>query len=236
VLRVAAHIPPGPPAPGDITTCRVLLAADLVARTAELHGTQVLTAVVFADAVPEQLTDLERLAGEMGVHPPAARNGLAGAGASLDGPFDLHATAAPDAAGSSESGIVLRCGSVHIDPEEMRAGRYDVLAVRLALLSVPPGEDVVLGATALGNALDGLTNSRREVAHWAESPSKPMPERLVSALRAAFDELDTALAIGLLRDLADDAGIAAGAKFEAFAFADRILGVDLAREIGHSPS
>jgi hypothetical protein len=36
----------------------------------------------------------------------------------------------------------------------------------------------------------------------------------------------------LLRDLAEDASVPAGAKFETFVYTDRILGLDLARDIG----
>jgi hypothetical protein len=39
-------------------------------------------------------------------------------------------------------------------------------------------------------------------------------------------------ALALLRGLAPDASVPAGAKFETFVYADRILGLDLAREVG----
>jgi hypothetical protein len=39
-------------------------------------------------------------------------------------------------------------------------------------------------------------------------------------------------ALALLRDLSLDANVPAGAKFETFLYADRILGLDLPGEIG----
>jgi cysteinyl-tRNA synthetase len=50
--------------------------------------------------------------------------------------------------------------------------------------------------------------------------------------QAAFDDLDTRRALTLLRDLALDASVPTGAKFETFLYVDRILGLELAREIG----
>ena len=50
--------------------------------------------------------------------------------------------------------------------------------------------------------------------------------------RAAFDDLDIASAIALLRGLADDDSVPAGAKFETFLYVDRVLGLDLPGHIG----
>ena len=49
---------------------------------------------------------------------------------------------------------------------------------------------------------------------------------------AAFRELDTAHGVGVLRIVEADDQIAPGSKFETFAYLDRIVGVDLARELG----
>jgi hypothetical protein len=245
VLRIAAHIPSGRREPGDVTAWRVLALADLVARVAELRGAQALLAAVFPDSVPGELTDVERAVGSLGVHPPAARASLAEAGASLDGPLDVHVmagaaasrgAAARDTADAGDRAIDVRCGALNLDADLLPAGENDMLGIRLTFLSVTYGEDVNVDRTALATAVDGLTNSRRLVAQWAESPSSPIPEHTASAVRAAFEELDTSLVIRLLRDLADDAGTAPGAKFEAYAFADRILALDLVREIGRYPS
>ena len=57
-------------------------------------------------------------------------------------------------------------------------------------------------------------------------------QHLAQAAQAAFGDLDTASAIALLRGLAHDDEVQAGAKFETFLYVDRILGLDLPREIG----
>jgi cysteinyl-tRNA synthetase len=56
-------------------------------------------------------------------------------------------------------------------------------------------------------------------------------------MKAAFaDDLDTPRAITVLRELEKDASIADGAKMETFLAADRLLGLDLARDIGKAPA
>jgi hypothetical protein len=49
---------------------------------------------------------------------------------------------------------------------------------------------------------------------------------------ALGNDLDTPTALRALRDLADDPEVPDGVKFETFAAADRLLGLDLARDIG----
>jgi hypothetical protein len=70
------------------------------------------------------------------------------------------------------------------------------------------------------------------VAQWAESPSRPVPAPVAERVWAAFGELDTVSALAALRGLPADASVPAGAKFETFVYADRILGLDLARDVG----
>jgi hypothetical protein len=53
------------------------------------------------------------------------------------------------------------------------------------------------------------------------------------AVTEAFgSDLDTASALRALTDLADSPAVPDGVKFETFAAADRLLGLDLARDIG----
>ncbi len=71
------------------------------------------------------------------------------------------------------------------------------------------------------------------MAEWANSPSAAMPGEYTEAISAAFDDdLDTTAALAELHRLASDPDVAPGAKFETFAAADRLLGLDLARDIG----
>ncbi len=68
---------------------------------------------------------------------------------------------------------------------------------------------------------------------WALSPSRPMCAEHVTDFLAALDaDLDTPAALRSLAGLAGDQEIPDGAKFEAFAYLDRFLGLDLARDVG----
>jgi hypothetical protein len=109
---------------------------------------------------------------------------------------------------------------------------YDPLAVRFALMSSPYGQPADLVGDVLASAGDTVGQWRRGVAQWAEWPSHPMPPHLTTAARAALGDLDTVALLALLRGLEHDDGAPAGAKFETFVYADRVLGLDLPREIG----
>jgi hypothetical protein len=226
----------------DITGLRVLLVADLLARTAELLGLQVLTVLAFTGQSSEQATAFERAADALGIHPPAARASSRDAQISLGGPFDVHLVGNGVGVDGGQSGLVARVGAVHMGQADHQdeaavgdvlAGHgHDPLAVRLALMSFPCHQPADLTESVLADARETLGHWRRRVAEWAESPSKPIPARVRETAQAAFGDLDTVSALALLRGLATDASGPAGAKFETFVFADRILGVDLAREIG----
>ena len=82
-----------------------------------------------------------------------------------------------------------------------------------------------------------LRRWRQRVAEWARSPSHAMDATAVSEITAAFDaDLDTPAALRVLRHLDRDPGVPPGAKFETFAHADRLLGLDLARDVGRDPA
>jgi hypothetical protein len=89
VLRVCAHVQQAGAGSG-ITALRVLLVADLLARTAELTGLQVLTALEISGPLADQAAALESDAGALVIHPPAARTGFQDAPSSLGGPIDVH--------------------------------------------------------------------------------------------------------------------------------------------------
>ena len=240
LLRVCAHVAEAEGG-SDVTGLRVLLLADLLTRTAELRNLQVLTAVAADDCSSAQLAALERAADAVGVHPPAARLSSGDAQAALGGPIDVYL--AGDAADVVDrgSGLVTRVGAAYLhragdrgEPaDDLLAGYEDEpLAVRLALMSVPYHQPADLTEGALADARATVGCWRLRVARWAESPSRPVPAQLAETTRSAFDDFDTVSALGLLRGLADDDGVPAGARFEAFLYADRILGLDLPRDIG----
>ncbi|HWG01420.1 MAG TPA: hypothetical protein VG164_06180 [Trebonia sp.] len=95
----------------------------------------------------------------------------------------------------------------------------------------PDGEAGLLGFD--GDAAGTLSRWRGQVAKWAESPSGAISRPHAEAIAAAVDDgLDTAAALRVLADLEADGGVPDGAKFETFAAADRLFGLDLARDIG----
>ncbi|HEY7360248.1 MAG TPA: hypothetical protein VH642_05515 [Streptosporangiaceae bacterium] len=240
VLRVCAHVPGADARPG-VTALRVLLAADLLARVAELSGLQVLTALATGDPAAGQASPLERDAGALGIHPPTARTTPGDAPSSLGGMIDVHLVTT-DTLDPRLDGLLAVVDTAYLGwagghgdaaGEGLPAGPgRDPLAVRLALMSVPISLAARVTGDALGRAEETLGSWRQQVARWAESPSRPVPASFADAARAAFSDLDTASALALLRGLAPDASVPAGAKFETFVYADRILGLDLAREVG----
>ena len=217
----------------------MLLVADVLLRAAELRNLQVLTVLVSADQDRAQLAAYERAAGALGIHPPAARANVREA---PDGPIDVHLVSQDADRHGSQSGLVARVGSAHLrgmaDHDatvggDVRAGPgQDPLAIRLALMSLPYYQQADLTEPMLASAQDTAAHWRHQVAGWAESPSRPIPSPIAEAFRAAFADLDTPTVLALLHDLTRDAGLSAGAKFETFLYADRVLGLDLPRDIG----
>jgi len=103
----------------------------------------------------------------------------------------------------------------------------DPLALRLALLALPPKQ------SAIGEGAEAtLLRWRAAVAQWAESPGAPLSKPHVEAALAAVTDFDTSRAVEVLREVEADNQLAAGAKFETFAFLDRVFGLDLARDLG----
>lgn len=115
----------------------------------------------------------------------------------------------------------------------LMARGIDPLALRLAFLHGHYRQPVTLTWDTIAVADESLRLWRKQVADWARSPSKPMDTAHVAKIAAALDDdLGTPAALGTLQALADDIAIAPGAKFETFAYLDRLLGLDLAREVG----
>ncbi|POX47655.1 hypothetical protein C3489_29270 [Streptomyces sp. Ru71] len=113
----------------------------------------------------------------------------------------------------------------------------DPAAVRLALLSAPRTAPVRLDPQTLAVAHGTLTRWRRAVAGWACRPSRPVPDEVRTALRTAWeDDLDMPAVLDVLRRV-EDAGpeLPEGARFETYVYADRLLALDLARDLGSAP-
>jgi cysteinyl-tRNA synthetase len=113
---------------------------------------------------------------------------------------------------------------------------HDPLALRLFFLTGRYRQQMNLTWDALAAADKRLTRWRGKVADWAEAPSGAMAADYVQRISDAFDDdLDTPTAVVALGELEKDDTVATGSKFETFAWADRLLGLDLARDVGRAP-
>ena len=113
---------------------------------------------------------------------------------------------------------------------------FDPLALRLAFLSSRYRQQANLSWDAIAAAQKTLDRWRASVAAWAEEPSKPMCAEVQAGVLEAFcDDLDTPRALQVLRTF-EKSSMPDGCKFETFAWADRLLGLDLARDVGRAPA
>jgi len=114
---------------------------------------------------------------------------------------------------------------------------FDPLALRLAFLSSRYRQQANLSWSAIEGAQRTLDRWRSALAGWAEAPSKPMCAEVQDNVLEAFcDDLDTPRALQVLRAMEKSAELPDGCKFETFAWADRLLGLDLARDVGKAPA
>lgn len=234
-LRVYAHVRASADA-ADLTGLRVLLIADLMARAAELGGLQVLATRAFSGESARQAA-VERAAAALGVHPPAEPAADL-ARAWPGGPSDVH-VADDSAAGLGHGGILVRVAAARLAPDAGAGdataglpGGHDPLAVRFALMSLPRHQPAELTAGKLAAAAQTLGDWRHRVATWAQLPSGAIPAPIAAMFRTAFESQDIAAVLALLSDLAADETVPPGPRFETFVYADRVLGLDLPRDIG----
>jgi cysteinyl-tRNA synthetase len=116
---------------------------------------------------------------------------------------------------------------------DLVARGLDPLAARLAFLEHRHRQQLNLTWETLEAADGTLRRWRERVAGWATEPSRPMCAEYSARIFGALDDdLDTPAALRALRELARDEDIPAGSKFETFAAADRVLGLDLVRDVG----
>jgi hypothetical protein len=115
-------------------------------------------------------------------------------------------------------------------------GPADVVVVRPAELGGPPyrlGHRLAwLAGVPVADADAELAQWRALVARWSEAPSKPMCAQVQEDLLAALsDDLATGDAVTALRGSLD-LDLPEGCLFETWAWADRLLGLDLAADVG----
>ncbi len=133
----------------------------------------------------------------------------------------------------------------HGDADVHLAGRVgssdgpvgDGLVERLRVLGTPYAVPLTSaphdGQTDMDRVTGRLAAWRADVARWAESPSAPIVEQArADLLEALRDDLDSPSALRVLDTVAADPDLPDGARFETFAWADRLLGLDLARDVG----
>ncbi|MFD5187594.1 hypothetical protein ACFWMU_05455 [Streptomyces sp. NPDC058357] len=229
---------------------RVPLIGDVLARTAELNGLQVVTVLTTPELTPDRAGALDRVMAVLGIHPPVVV-GAHRPDAALGGPADVQVVAEGTDVDDARDGARIEVAGVAAvaspgglpdpgglpgpdlpDPTEPEAA--DPLAVRLLLLGLPYGTPVTVTGPALAEARRTLREWRRSVADWAQEPSRPVPADLLRQAHAAFaEDLDVAAVLGLLAEVAERSDLPSGAKFETFAHLDRVLGLDLARDVGH---
>jgi hypothetical protein len=205
---------------------RLLIVADVLTRIAELGGRQVIAVLTAGNLPPGWL---DQTASALNLHPPATCGSFEEAETMLGGPADVHVAGTTPGPRGRGTGTLLDVGPVH-DVGDW----HDGLPLRLALLSCRYHDQANLTRAALAEAGESLRRWRRSVAEWACEPSRPIPRETAREIAAAFDDdLNTTAVLAVLHRLESDLGVPAGAKFETFAFADRVLGLDVVSEIGH---
>jgi cysteinyl-tRNA synthetase len=126
-------------------------------------------------------------------------------------------------------------GNVVLVSDLVDAG-LDPLALRLAYERVRYRQQVTLSWEELVRADKWLTRWRSRMADWSSKPGRPMDAHYAGRARAAlFDDLDVPAALIALQDLEKDTSVPDGAKFETFNDLDRVLALDLQRELGAAP-
>ncbi len=223
---------------------RGYLVADLLRRYAERAG----LAPAVVDLRPAGEAGLRAACGRLNIHPPAHTltrpfHVEQLAGQFPDGirepVFDVGVrtvgeTAAPTVEPLARHWIVVAgaAGGPATDDERVELGA-EPLAVRMKLMRQGYGAKLTADLSPRDGGDRELARWRELVAGWARSPSGAMSRPYADAIGAAFaDGLDTPTALGELAALADDTSVPDGVKFETFAAADRLVGLDLARDVG----
>ncbi|MFB7247152.1 hypothetical protein CW362_26155 [Streptomyces populi] len=220
LVRVHAR-PPG----SGITGLRVLLVADVLVRALEIGGNTVWATLTSAPdpAASRGGAGLRAHAAELGIRPFEDHRDTE-EGPTAAWTVDVVAQGAATTDGPRVEVAPVDSGSAPVPG--------DPTALRLALLARRRDLPLSLDAGVLAEAEDTLGRWRAAVAGWAARPSRPVPEDVRLRLRAAWEgDLDVPAVLDVLRSV-EDSDIPEGARFETYAYADRLLGLELTREIG----
>ncbi|MFF5883005.1 hypothetical protein [Streptomyces sp. NPDC012589] len=217
----------------DATALRVMVVADLLVRALELGGTPVWALLRADRGRPE----LRAAAAALGVRP-------------------FEDDRQPDP-GLGEARILHVVGEDGAKPDGARVAVAAAVADGLTVLTAPDATDSTRNASGTGRegpaapasadpgAPPGTTGPdpaalrlallywRRAVADWASTPSRPVPDAVRARLRSAWEnDLDAVGVLDVLHDVEHVHGLPDGARFETFAHADRLLGLELTRDLG----
>lgn len=219
LTRVEVHAPGS-----DTTNLRVLLVADVLVRALELDGTPVYALLTGG----RHRAELRAGAEALGIRPfeddPDASAGLGQA----------QAIRVAAQGGEPTGGLRIDVAPAHPeDPGPLHG--TDPTALRLALLTRHRDVPVRLEAAGLAEARATLARWRTAVAQWARQPSRPVPDEVRDRLRGAWqDDLDVPRVLDVLRQVETEPDLPDGARFETYAYADRLLGLHLTRDLGRS--
>lgn len=230
-MRLCVH---GPGAPQDSgTLLRLLLVADVLTRIAEQRGAQVILAATLPDPSAHRVAQLKTSAAALGIHPPDAFVTPADASTYLDGSADLYIAATAPSGDGVHDAPWIQVGAAQPARALVAPHEPEPLAVRLTVLCSRYRDPVTLTGHTLEQSRALIERWRDLVAAWATEPSRPVHRDTVQRCEDALDDdLGTTQVLAALRDLEVDAHVPAGAKFETFAHLDRVLGLDLARDVG----
>lgn len=260
-LRVLASAPPCGGEPG-LAGLRAWLPPDLIRRCADRRGLMVTVCEIGWPEDEQAAAGLRADRSALNIHPPDrtwpaaephgravefVEPGSAGQAPGARHPFDV-ANGTDDPGGNRQdvaAHLAPRTGAVTFGSGGEAGGRdtvglrdvtgrgLDPLAVRLAFLGRRYPDPFSISWDVLADADATLRRWRQRVAGWAQSPSAPMSRRYADAVVSAFDDdLDTPAALREMGALEADEAEPAGTKFETFAAMDRLLGLDLAADIG----
>ncbi|WP_052434245.1 hypothetical protein [Streptacidiphilus melanogenes] len=208
---------------------RALVVADVLLRALEMEGVQVFPAIEAPELPPLEARRLDRLLDCYDLRVPEADS-------------DPHADVHVLTGGSSTprgSSVVLRVGPTSapapVPPLPADPTDHDASARRCALLATPYRDPLAVSAAVLTDAASALAGWRAYVAYWSQAPSAPVPPTVRDRARGLLDaDLDTPGLLGLLGEVADDPGLPDGARFEASVWLDRVLGIQLGRDLGRA--
>ena len=211
---------------GPFTCARVLVVGDLLRRVIEdIHSAPVLAAVI-----TNNHSAAERVCRSGLMVRPVVGMFATEAEAGLGKPLDLVITVA-----RTNDAPAPRPPAIGLAPVR-NAVPYPGAApdtVRFALAHVNHTHQVNMTGSLLESSRAVLDRWRDRVVEWSSHPSRPIPATWRTAVIAALDDdLDVAHVLAMMRELEDADNVEPGAKFEAFIYADRVLAVDLMRDLG----